>query len=783
MAIPDMTQLIQLLGLEVIHMTNEEKCNFVCGATSFGTYENPDLGIRRLRLIDGGTGVNFEQLLEELRLIGDVDMSEFSGIELDHVAHFFYDEKKLSENEKILQKRIEKYYENLFETKNPSPGCYPPGILLASTWNRDLIYQVGQALGLEAAKYEIDVLLGTPNVNLLRDPRCGRFFEGYSEDPYLAGKLASGLISGVQSKGIAANVKHFAANNLEINRINIDETISKRALYEMYFPQFKDCVDEGVMTVMLAYVAINGKYCTKNSWLIKEVLRKEWGFDGLTLSDWGACKQPIGECIEAGNNLVMPYDEGNKDIINQLSNGIMSQACLDSACDRITNTISLIDSAYFKSKRIEAKNTPYDEYVRIGNDIAYRAACEGIVMLINKDKAMPAPKGSTFAIYDSQDGKLLDCGSGSAQVFTSRHYSLVDFLPNCTLATDVTSTSDYSLVIASISSREGDDRMSLELDESTKSILDDLSSGSKRTKIVLILNAPGPVILGEYEGLLDAMFCVYYPGMQGVKALADIIMGQVNPSGKLSVTFPKRVEDIPSFLCYPDGSTANYGEGIYVGYRGYEKRQIPSAFSFGFGLSYSHFSIMNVSLDKEEYRLSDNHIEVSLDISNYSDVDGFETVQVYIGDEDSTVGKPLRELRAFEKVFVPANSVRKICLRIRLNSLRSFDENWGKMLIEDGAYVLYVGDSLDNAKKAASFYLLEGSEEYLLGRNTEVRILQKHKDLYAWIDKELEEREMDTLPFIFSTRYASHLRLADLYSSDESFLKNFDEVARQYRKP
>ncbi|HPM74850.1 MAG TPA: glycoside hydrolase family 3 N-terminal domain-containing protein, partial [Saccharofermentans sp.] len=240
MAIPDMTQLIQLLGLEVIHMTNEEKCNFVCGATSFGTYENPDLGIRRLRLIDGGTGVNFEQLLEELRLIGDVDMSEFSGIELDHVAHFFYDEKKLSENEKILQKRIEKYYENLFETKNPSPGCYPPGILLASTWNRDLIYQVGQALGLEAAKYEIDVLLGTPNVNLLRDPRCGRFFEGYSEDPYLAGKLASGLISGVQSKGIAANVKHFAANNLEINRINIDETISKRALYEMYFPQFKD---------------------------------------------------------------------------------------------------------------------------------------------------------------------------------------------------------------------------------------------------------------------------------------------------------------------------------------------------------------------------------------------------------------------------------------------------------------------------------------------------------------------------------------------------------------
>ena len=432
------------------------------------------------------------------------------------------------------------------------------------------------------------MLLGTPNCNILREPRNGRFFEGYSEDPFLAKTLASEMCRGVESMGVSSNVKHFACNNLEINRTNIDELVSMRALREIYFPAFEACC-KVASTLMSAYPKINGVHCHENPWLLKTVLRSEWGYKGVAMTDWDSCKGSTGDAEAAGQDIFMPGPWDHSDIVKAVEDGRLPVKDLDTAALRV---LELIEKFSGVKKPDGLTNS---KYRKTGDKAAYNAAKEGIVMLKNNG-SMPLKKNAK-AVFFGPD-RFLDSGWGSAEVKTDRTTCLSEELGKLlgsknVLKDDIEAfrKGATAVVIETVSSGESADRPDLKMNKKTVSVIKKLAKNKGKGKICLILNVPGPVELDGLEKSVDSIFAVFYPGMMGGKAMADIMTGAVNPSGALPCTFPVRYEDTPAYLCYPDNLTCNYGEGIYVGYRGYIKRGIKPLFSFGYGLSYSEFAV------------------------------------------------------------------------------------------------------------------------------------------------------------------------------------------------
>ncbi|MBR6483788.1 MAG: glycoside hydrolase family 3 C-terminal domain-containing protein, partial [Clostridiales bacterium] len=610
-------------------------------------------------------------------------------------------------------------------------------------------------------------------VNLLREPRNGRFFEGYSEDPYLTGRLSSELVKGVESTGVASNVKHYAANNLEINRLWIDEHISQRALREMYLPAFKECVSAGVSTVMAAYPSVNGKKCVENRELLKDILKDEWGFKGPVMTDWGACTGKTGDAVSAGTDIFMPGPWDPSDILAALKDGRITSDQLDDAVRRVLELTS-------KCGKISS-DLCYEDYAERGDRAAYKAASEGIVLLKNDD-VLPVSSDQPLMAFGRIS--LRDCGSGSAQVFTDRHYDLSVCL-NITSVNDIRawerSSSAVALVICSLPSAEGTDRADLEMDGKTKEILRKLiSSKTSDRKILLVLNVPGPVTLSEFIDDIDGVLLTYYPGMMGVKALSDIITGRVSPSGKLTVTWPLRYEDTPAFLNYPDGKICNYGEGIFVGYRGYEKREIKPLFPFGFGLSYSSFKITDVKVEEDRLKKGDE-IVLKCSLENEGPYDASEVVQVYIGDVRSRLRKPVKELRAFGKYFLKAGESRELVFRISTSDLASFDEDYGKFLLEDGLYEIYVGTSSSDISGKTSIMLLEGDEEYRLGTGSSVEEIRSYEDLWKILEDEITALGWDINALVAASRYVPSMKISEVYpqaSELTGFIKACGEKRR-----
>ncbi|MBO4450169.1 MAG: glycoside hydrolase family 3 protein, partial [Clostridiales bacterium] len=396
------------IDLILANMPLEDKAGLLCGSSPFSVGGID--GIPVLYMQDGGTGINYEQLFQDRQR----DETEgFTPEECFHVIRRFYHKDELSDHELILREKITARLAEIKGNITSAPGCYPPGIVLGSTWNKDVVYEVSEALGTEALAYGIGVLLGTPNCNLLRDPRNGRFFEGYSEDPTLTKVLAPEMCRGVEAMGVASNAKHFACNNLEINRVGIDEKIPERALQELYLPAFKECA-KVTSTFMSAYVAINGVRCTENSRLLTDTLRGKWGFDGLVVTDWGACIGRAGDSLAAGNDLFMPGPWDRKDIVESVRDGRVSEGRLNEACRRL---LTLIEK--FSDVKLPDGFTD-EEYVARGRKAAYDAAVEGIVMLINKDGSFPLKEGTPVVFFGSTRGAFRDYGTGSAQVFTDR---------------------------------------------------------------------------------------------------------------------------------------------------------------------------------------------------------------------------------------------------------------------------------------------------------------------------------------------------------------------------
>ena len=758
------------IDLILANMPVEDKARLICGRSPFSVGGMDEIPV--LYMQDGGTGINYEQLFQDRR--GD-EADGFTPEECFHVIRNYYRTEELSDHELVLREKITERLAEIKGNITSAPGCYPPGILLGATWNPEAVRKTGNVLGMEAKAYNVGVLLGTPNCNLLRDPRNGRFFEGYSEDPLLSKTLAPQMCAGVEETGVASNAKHFACNNLEINRVGIDERIPERALEELYLPAFKECA-KVTSTFMSAYVSINGTRCTENKELLTDILRERWGFEGTVVTDWGACIGKAGDSLAAGNDLFMPGPWDHKDIVEAVKDGRVSEERLDEACRRL---LTLIEKHWNVS--LPAGFTDKD-YISIGRKAAYDTAAEGIVMLINKDKALPLKEGAKTVFFGKKRGAFRDYGTGSAQVFTDRTTVLPEELKKIPGFED-TAFDDYeaykqgalAVVIETQDSSEGADRADLKLSEETCAILDKLMNDRGTGKICLILNTPGPVELGAYRDGLDGLFAVFYPGMEGGRAMADILTGAVNPSGHLSVTFPERLEDIPSFLSYPDSFSCVYGEGIYAGYRGYQKRKIRPLFPFGYGLSYTDFKICGITS-----KVNDGKVCNTVTVKNEGDISGKVTLQIYSHKVCPDVPRPENELRAFGKYFLEARETKTVELVFDIDELRYFDADRRKFLLEEGAYEIRCGFDCEDLPVSSVIRIDDGSEELKCGVSWPCGRIAQYPELEEALKKDVEANGDDYGLYLSDLVYMPFRSVSEIYP-DSSKFEGFISKSLEFR--
>ncbi len=784
-------------------MTLEEKAKLVNGASFFGMAGLERFDIPALQLLDGGTGMNFEQLFGDMYSRAEKETNSTNGMVgstvLTHVIDWYYEPDKLTEEELHVRGWIEEQL-RLKTGSDYAPGCFPPGILLGATFNPDVVKTVGEALGAESRLFGVDILLGSPNVNIHRDPLNGRLFEGYSEDPCLVSTLAPELVKGVQEFKVAANVKHFAANNQETNRVGINETISERALQEIYYPGFKACVQEGkVETVMSAYNRINGVPCTESYKLLTEELREKWGFEGTVLSDWGAVYHPV-EALAAGNDLAMPGPLPAEPIIEAVKNGRLAEEDLNKAVLRLLKTISYCLENPFKdisSVRVGDMNVPVinqdsccldnDALYKATTTAAYEAAAEGIVLLKNEG-AYPLATDQRILLTGSQD--FLTCGTGSAGITTNRNTSFEDCIGGTYVGYDYDFEAfckhykDFHIILtATVSGMEGNDRPHMRISDADDLMLRQLISLKEYAnfKLTLVLNVCGPVDLRDYEADLDAIWCIFLPGMEGAHALADLMLGKRIPSGKLPITFPKRYEDTPTFLNFPgEGYEVNYGEGIYVGYRYYDKKKVAPAYPFGYGLSYTTFNIDNCKADKEEF---DSDLKVSLTVTNTGNYAGAEVVQLYISDETSMLPKPVKELKAFRKVFLQPGESKEVTFELNIKDFMSFDMDYNEWLAEEGYYhILIATSSAENDIKGDIRVYLDIRSPYSYGFTSTVKTIFEKETLKEALFALWNEMGWDMQIIASNYQYTPNRTIEQIMpaapseSSRQSFLAKVEKV-------
>ena len=813
-------------------MTIEEKADMVCGASNFCTADASRYGVPAIRMLDGGTGINYEQLIADLILSWRTNprdeeeawlMKDFSATEERNVIFDYFRPDKLTEKETKVWKKVREYLKEQFiknTTNNDttlafvemagdaaadimSPACFPCGMMLGATFNPDVVNQTGHALGREARAYGVSMLLGTPNINIHRDPLGGRLFEGFSEDPCLVAKLAPEYVKGVQAEGVAANIKHFAANNQEKNRQGINETISERALQEIYFPGFRACVEQAQpATVMAAYNKINGTACTANEWLLDGILRKYWGFEGMVVSDWGAVYDPIA-ALKAGNDLNMPGITADPEKVVQ---AVEAGELIEEELDRnVARVLELMDT--YGSPECYDMSAQY--IMDMSKQSAYKAACEGIVLLKNENGIFPirskgkAGNDSVFETVSDEEVmsgvvlcgsgaiRLYDCGTGSAGITTDEDSSIYEGLIQNGVEVSIgipavgkrAGISTY-ICVARIPGMEGNDRKNMKLSVEDAQILNqmlDLKRENPMVKLGLILNVSGPVDLALWEHELDGIFCMFLPGMEGGHAMADILTGRVNPSGKLPLTFPKKHKDTPTYLNFPgDGYQVNYGEGIYVGYRYYDKKMVEPLYPFGHGLSYSHFEISNEraiadsvpvelvypdgKVDNKKMPVLTDSLRIAVDVINQGPEEfseGMEVVQLYISDPYATISKPVKELKAFKKIRLAYGEREKVTFTLTKEDFASFDSDLHQWVAEEGVYNILIGNSSRNIVCSMPVYL-DAKTEYSYSLQTPIKVLYENSVTKAhmnhlWFRLGLDPADIDN-----KYEYEPHTRLINL---------------------
>ncbi|MDP4093882.1 MAG: glycoside hydrolase family 3 C-terminal domain-containing protein [Bacillota bacterium] len=764
---------------EVIkEMTLEEKALLLTGASPLSTYGIKRLGIPSALFIDGGTGINFMQLHFELLHRYEKEMENGqdiypmnTGLEpFNALIRFFpylSDPDKLPDKDRRILDKTEKEIEKR-KPNGKSPGCFPPGILMGATWDPETVYLCGSALGKEANAYQIDVLLGTPNVNIHRDPLNGRLFEGYSEDPCLVSKLAPSFVKGVQEEGVIANAKHFAANNQETERVGVNEHIPVRALHEIYFPGFKACVKEGrVKTIMSAYNKINGKACSANKWLLTEVLRGKWGFEGFVMSDWGAVSDQV-EAYRAGNDLVMPGPRNVKNIIEAVNTGILNENVLDNCIADFLGI--MLEMPVMKGRRYIDIDSEYSKKA------AYRAAAEGCVLLKNDNGLLPLNKNMRISFFGERSRKFVESGSGSAEVWTDLSSNIFDSTiekigEKAVAFGAIENNTDAVVITVGAAGQEGSDRSGMDIDQDDRVMLENILNEAKDEgkMTIVILNVSGPVHMTDWLDKADAVLCVFIPGMEGGHAAADILFGDLNPSGKLPLTFPKFYRDCPTYGNFPgESGEVWYGEGIFVGYRYYDFKEIEPLFPFGFGLSYTTFEMSDISISSTTMNMdNDDKLQVKVKVKNTGKVAGKEVVQLYITHEKSTLLKPPKELKTFKKIYLKPGEEKDVLLELNKEDIAGYDPAMDQWVCEPGYYKVLVGNSSRNILLSIRFKAT-GENPYGFGPNIGVGKIFSDNRAIEVLKKYLEDIPEPSEAAMNEIRFLPQTRFADVW--DDSFV-------------
>jgi beta-glucosidase len=594
--------------------------------------------------------------------------------------------------------------------KSVPATCFPSGVTLAASWDRSLIERVGIALGEECQAENVAVILG-PAANIKRSPLCGRNFEYFSEDPFLSSEMAANHIKGVQSQGVGTSLKHFAVNNQEHRRMSVDAVLDERTLREIYLASFEGTVKQSQpWTVMCAYNKVNGEYCSENEYLLNSILKNEWGFKGYVVSDWGAVNERA-EGLKAGLELEMPSSNGigDKKIVEAVLSGSLSEDILDEAVERILNiTFKAIDN--------KKQNAVYDQEAH--HRLAREVARECMVLLKNEDEVLPLKKEDSIAVIGEFVVKPRYQGGGSSHINptaldsileeiqkTAGCSSKVSYSQGFTLESDnidndllseareAASKADVAVIFAGLPDRyesEGYDRKHMRIPENQIRLIEEVAS--VQSKVVVVISNGSPIEMpwvGKAKGLLEA----YISGQAAGGAIADLLFGIANPCGKLAETFPRKLSDNPSYLNFPgEGDKVEYKEGIFIGYRYYDKKEIEPLFPFGHGLSYTSFEYTDISVDKKD--ISDEEVvKVNVRVKNTGKAAGKEIVQLYIKDIESTVTRPEKELKGFEKLELQPGEEKTAVFILDKQSFAYYNTDIKDWHVESGAFDIMAGSS------------------------------------------------------------------------------------------
>ena len=642
--------------------------------------------------------------------------------------------------------------------------AFPVATALASSWNAALVKEIGEAIGNETKEYGVDLLLA-PGMNIQRNPLNGRNFEYFSEDPLVTGTMAAAYVNGVQRNGVGATLKHFAANNQESNRFGVNEHISQRALREIYLKGFEIAVENSQpWAIMTAYNKINGTYVSENKELLTDILRDEWKFEGLVMTDWfggyGSEDEVrankvsnVAAQINAGNDWLMPgTPQQIEAVIKQVKSGKLNTSAMDKSAERILKII--LKSPVFRNYKY-SDNPDLKAHAKISN----QAATESMVLLENKSNTLPLKlNGKKIALFGNTSYNFISGGTGSGDVNEAYVVSLLDGLKNSGAKTDVRLSSKYLPYIKIEDSiqterrkREGAlskyirirempfsdaeiERASNENDfaiftigrnagengdrpvsdfylaDDEKVMIDRISSvfHQKNKKFIIIMNIGGVIETLSWKDKADAVLLSWQPGQEAGDAVAEVLSGIVNPSGKLAQTFPKDYKDVPSSNSFPGIPAdfpldSNYNEGIFVGYRYYDTFKIPVAYPFGYGMSYSQFDFSNLKVQNDE---SSKTLQVSFTVTNSGNTEGKEVAQIYVSAPHQKMKKPIQELKAFAKTeLLQSGKSQTFSVTIPYYDLSSFDSATSSWKLEAGNYELRVGNSSQNILIKQVFHL------------------------------------------------------------------------------
>ena len=591
--------------------------------------------------------------------------------------------------------------------------CFPTAATMANSWDPELGEELGRCLGEEAAVQNVSVLLG-PGMNMKRSPLCGRNFEYFSEDPYLAGKIAAGYIRGIQSTGVSACPKHFAANNTELRRQASDSVVDERTFREIYLTAFEIVVKEAKpKSIMSAYNMINGVYANENVHLLQEILRDEWGFDGFVVSDWGSCND-YTDGVRAGANLEMPTtagDSGNQ-LVKAIYDGRIAEREVDQRVDELLDVVLATRAACdaYQGKQFD---------VEAHHAMAMKASEQSVVLLKNEAGILPLAKGAKVAVIGDFADTPRYQGAGSSVVNPTKLDSTMGVIGNFDLnvvgfekgyprvgkgdpamvaaAVELAKQADYVLLylgLDEISESEGLDRSHMKLPQSQVELLAAVSEAN--ANVIVVMSAGSAVEmpwLDQCKGLVHGYLC----GQAGASAVLKVILGDVNPSGKLSETYPVSYEDVPSAPYFPAKErTVEYREGLYMGYRYFETADVPVLFPFGYGLSYTTFAYSDLKVTDKK---------ATFTLTNTGDRDGAEVAQLYVSAQCKGVYRPVKELKGFQKVFLKAGESKQVTIELDDKAFRYFNVKTNKFEIEPGVYDILIGASVADIKLSGSVRL------------------------------------------------------------------------------